>query len=159
MTDKVEVLRDDAYNHTNNHMSKIEALYKSRAYHGGDKHVHTGKTEEFKYPCVKYMPLTKPDIVFLYSNTKDKGHFGIPKVMFGACTGYGRVEIDTDGSYGMCEFVAGVVCYDKEEQILIKKALESDKFIELMGWCEIGRSGINRYVLAEFRKDFYLEFV
>ena len=133
-------------------MEKIKIIHNS-SYHTQRPHISKIETEVFKYPVVYYV--RKDDTLSLqYSNINDRGHFGIPKVIFSKVIGSGTF-IDYNGEYGLTEFVYGIV--DKPENlILIKKAMDNPDFIKLV------YNGNDKYdykVISLFRKDFYKEFV
>ena len=115
------------------------------------------KTEEFKYSCV--MNVTTKDEIGCtwYSNTKDYGHFGIPKVIFGRknC----GVFVDEYGEYGMTQDCTGIID-DVKNLPFIQKALKSEHFIKnIMGFRESFGDKYNRKIIATFRKDFWVDFL
>jgi hypothetical protein len=113
----------------------------------------------YKYPCVQNINVNNIPSCFWYSNTNKKGHFGIPKVMFGRL-GTG-VYFDKDGEYGCSEDISFIV--DTPENLGgIYKALQTNKFIELMNLCNFGGlsgSIYNRKIISLFRKDFWKDFI
>ena len=114
------------------------------------------KTAEFKYPIVwQVSKLIGP--VLMWSSRNDRGHFGIPKLIWGssAATGF---YVDAEGKYGLTQFAYAIV--DTPENLpLIKKAIESNEFKEIMKACSLGQEGINYKIIATFRKDFWKIFV
>ena len=136
----------------------VELLYDC-GYHTQRDYMSKTRTKEFKYPCVKYLSRTKNEIDLYWSSTNEKGHFGVPKVMFGSAADVGKITIDYDGEYGMCEFTAAIVGHSKEELENIYKALTSDKFKQVMLNCQFNRQMYNKKVIALFRKDFWKAFV
>lgn len=136
--EKIKILHDSSYHYQNlpEQMSKEQ-------------------TEEFKYPCAYTVGALNPN--FIYSNTNKKGHFGIPKVIWG--NGLTDVIIDEKGEYGLTQFAYAIV--DEPKNLpFIQKALKSDKFIkEVMGYVK-GVGHIYDYkVIATFRKDFWVDFL
>jgi len=125
---------------------------------------HTQRTEqmskelttEFKYPCI-YTTL-KDDIIQLwYSNINNKGHFGIPKVIW-SNGGASTPQVDALGKYGLTQFAYAIV--DTPENLpKIKAAMESPEFIKLMSYSNGRKQRYNRKVIALFRKDFWKEFL
>lgn len=139
---------------------KVEVLY-SRSNYGTDKaNMSKEQTEEFKYPCV-YTVLKDSTVNKFYSNTNEKGHFGIPKVIWS--NGISSPISDSMGKYGLTQFSYAIV--DEVENIEnIKKAISSDKFVHLIGMSDglTGQGGGHRYnkkVMSTFRKDFWKEFL
>lgn len=109
----------------------------------------------YNFPCI-YLINKKNEPTFVYSNTNNKGHFGIPKVIFSAgATGF---IIDIDGSYGLTQFAKGIVA-PKEDLSKIFTAIQSKKFQDIILACSLSRCEIDRDILRLFRKDFWKEFV
>jgi hypothetical protein len=136
---------------------RVDVLY-SRSAYGTDKiNISKEKDDIFKYPCV-YTCGKKGNINFRYSCTNQNGHFGIPKVFWsnGAAS---SVHIDSEGEYGLTEF-AYAIADDANNLENIKKAMESEKFIELMKWTQLNNDHrYNRKIISLFRKDFWKEFI
>lgn len=134
---------------------KVTILYSSSAYETRNSNTNEHKTDEFKYPCVYTVGSNNPN--FWYSSVNDRGHFGIPKVIWG--NGLTDVIIDRGGEYGLTQF-AYAIADNVENLDNIYKALKSEKFIkEVMGY-ESGVGHIyNRKVISTFRKDFWKEFI
>lgn len=136
---------------------KVEILHSYSNYETRKQWISQEKTEEFKYPCV--YNVNKDDLNIIWSNNTYGGHFKYKKVIFN-CSANGGTStyVDKDGEYGICQFCAGIV--DKEENLEnIKKAIDSDKFLELMKFCKTGTALLNRKIIAQFRKDFYKDFL
>ena len=133
-------------------------LINDSSYHHTRSYVSEEKTNNFIYPCI--MNVGKGDNItsMWWSSINSKGHFGIPKVVFGR---YGsNVLIDTKGEYGMCQDGTAIVD-DVENLPLIKEALQNKSFIDLMRYCDVGGLGTtyNHRIIALFRKDFWKEFI
>ena len=138
-------------------MTKVEILSDS-AYHHQREHLNEKQTDTFKYPCVYTITKQGECINLYYSSTNEKGHYGVPKVIFSNGAGCVPV-IDEKGEYGLTEFACGIVD-DVENLHLIQKAMMTEKFLEIMKACQM--QGFNRYswkVMRCFRKDFWKEFV
>ena len=135
--EKTEVISNSSYQRLGNHVSKE-------------------KTGGFIYPVV-YTCTASGKINFCWSNCNNKGHFGVPKVI--CSNGISSVHVDSTGKYALTEFAHAIV--DEPKNLpMIKKALESKKFIELMKHCALnGKHRYNCKVIALFRKDFWREFV
>jgi len=133
-----------------------------RRYDYDHKKDHTSKeqTEEFKYPIV-YLTYKDGSINFWYSNTNQKGHFGISKVIWSNGSGTTPI-IDEKGEYGMSEYCFAIIDEPKNLQF-IKKAMENPDFTKLMSFSD-GKTGVgmhkyNYKAIALFRKDFWKEFM
>jgi hypothetical protein len=141
---------------------RVEILHSYSAYfcrgkkHRSINHVVEEKTSTHKYPVV-YTVNINGGLTLKYSSINSNGHFGIPKVILMPATGTGKY-IDIKGEYGLTQFVFAIV--DEPANLpLIKRALESKKFENLMTACSVGLNGYNHKVLSTFRKDFWKEFV
>jgi hypothetical protein len=128
-------------------------------------HAHTGKkagyvvdkkTNEFKYPLVHSTPIK--GIRYKYTNINNRGHFGIPKVIFGE-SGIGHVVIDLNGKYGMTQGAMAIIVKNKNEAICIKKVLLSTKFKSILDSCMFGNFRIDCNIFKRFKKDFWKDFI
>jgi hypothetical protein len=136
---------------------KVKILY-SRSDYGTDKpHMSKTQTTEHIYPCI-YLTYKDGSYKLWYSNTKSKGHFGIPKVIFS--NGTSTPIIDENGEYGLTQFAYGIID-DPKNLPFIQKAMLHPDFIKLMSFSD-GITGTghryNRKVIELFRKDFWKEF-
>jgi len=131
-------------------------LFHNCFYHTQRYFMSKEKNEQNIYPCIQNINIKNEISCMWYSNTNNKGHFGIPKVIFGRKLS--GVLIDKNGEYGMCQDCSAII--DSPENFEnIKKALESEKFIrQIMGF-EIQGDKYNRKIISLFRKDFWKEFV
>ena len=135
---------------------KINLLFNSM-YHHQRPHMNKTQTNEFPYPCAQNVNNEGVVSCVWYSNTNERGHFEIPKVIFGRknC----GVYIDETGEYGMAED-CGAIIDDVENLVFIKKALKSEHFIKnIMGFRESFGDKYSKKIIATFRKDFWKEFV
>jgi hypothetical protein len=137
---------------------KVNILY-SRSSYGTDKHhMNKQQTEEFKYPCIQNINVKNEVGCIWYSNTNKKGHFGVPKVIFGV---FGKgVYADIDGKYALCQHSRGII--DSIDNLqFIEKALLNPKFIELMKMTDVGGLStiFNYKVIGLFKKDFWKDFI
>lgn len=137
---------------------KVNLLYNCN-YHSVNGPVKKVKQEEFVFPCVQHVSAKDniPSCLY-YSSTKDCGHFGIPKIIFGVQVS--GVLVDKNGEYGMCEHCSAIV--DSVSVLKnIADAMSSDRFVALMKMCDVGgnRDRYNRKVFPFLRRDFWKEFV
>lgn len=137
---------------------RVNFLYDC-SYHSATGPVSKCKDDKFVYPCVMHVgtKTDEPSCIY-YSSTKDKGHFGLTKVIFGRQVS--GVQIDRTGEFGMSDACAALI--DEPANLpQIQKAMKSEKFIELMKMCDVGgnRDRYNRKVISLFRKDFWKSFI
>jgi Eco57I restriction-modification methylase len=136
---------------------RVEIIHSYSAYETRKEHIKEEKTKEHKFPCI-YMVYQGDTINVKFSNINDRGHFGLPKLIWsnGRTASLGCI-IDSVGEYGMTQFAYGIIDTPKTLPE-IKKAFDSKKFRELMSACALNHD-INRKVIALFRKDFWKEFI
>lgn len=116
------------------------------------------KNSKFKYQCALNINVKDKVSCIYYSDTKEKGHFGIPKVLIGKRRS--GVFIDTNGEWGCCQVVAAIAA-PKKNLIKIKQALKSNEFLELMKAVDVGGQNDNYpfQVMRYLKKDFWKDFV
>jgi len=131
-------------------------IINNSSYHHQKEYMSKEKDNTYKYPCV-YMVKSGLNIVCWFSNINNKGHFNLPKVIFG--NGACDVMIDGNGEYGLTEFASGIV--DSVENLEnIKKCLDNKDFINnIMNYRDGLGNKYNRKVISLFRKDFWKEFI
>ena len=138
---------------------RVEILHSESAYEARKPHMSKEQTDEFIHPCV-YLTYKDGSIKFMYSNTNERGHFGVPKVIW-SNGGASKPIVDVNGEYGLTQFAHAIV--DEPQNLpLIQKAMLSDKFLTLMSFSD-GVTGVghryNRKAISTFRKDFWKEFL
>lgn len=126
------------------------------AYHATRKYVKDIKTDEYKYPLIHSTPIS--GIRYKYTNINNKGHFGIPKIIFGEA-GINHVVVDIDGEYGMTQGAMGITIFDKNEGDNIKAAILTDKFNNILKACLWGNYRIDWKLFTYFKKDFWKYFI
>lgn len=139
---------------------KVLILHSFSDYETRKPHVSKEQTEEFKHPVV-YVTYKDGSVNFMYSNTQEKGHFGIPKVIWsngGATTPI----IDENGDYALTQFSYAIV--DEPKNLpFIQKAMLTSEFMKLMSFADgvtgVGRHRYNKKAISLFRKDFWKEFL
>ena len=130
----------------------IVEVIKDSKYYTLAKHTSTKKNDIFKYPLIHSTP--KSGVRYYYSNTKDRGHFKVPKIIFGE-SGISEVIIDLEGKYGMTESSMGIVVKNKSEAEKLKKVLESNEFQDILNACSWSNFRIDWRLFTYFKKDFY----
>jgi hypothetical protein len=143
-----------------NEEKRVDVLHSYSAYETRKEYISKEKDDIFKYPCVDNIgDKTNAPTKIYWSNINNKGHFGIPKLIWSAL-GPG-IFIDEKGHYGMTQH--GIAIHDSPENLnKIKKAMHSDSFQKIMQACKVGGLAgevYNHKVIALFRHDFWKEFV
>lgn len=133
-------------------------VYYSRSAYGTDKsHMSRERSNINIHPCV-YTIQKDGTINLFWSNTNRNGHFSVPKVIWS--NGKASIPIvDIDGKFGLTQFSYAIMD-EKENLEGIRKAMNSDKFINMMKNCDMNDGNrFNRKIIATFRKDFWKEFI
>jgi hypothetical protein len=136
---------------------KVNLIFSYSDYETRKKHMSKIPTEEYQYPCVSNVN-KDGSLTLYYSNTIEKGHFGVPKLICGKASSGTNFYIDNTGEYGVTQYGFAIV---DEPEILekIKMALSSDKFKKLSQSLPRFSQAVNHKVVAKFRKDFWKEFI
>jgi hypothetical protein len=113
------------------------------------------RNDEFKYPCVHSMR-KDGKISFYYSNKKSD--MFVPKVIVNG-GGYPYPIVDMAGEYGMCQDVFGIKVDSLEYANLIKKAIETEPFQEVVKATKWSTFRIDHRMFKSLRKDFWKAFV
>ena len=134
---------------------KIDVIESRSAYGHDKKWVSKNENDIYKYPVV-YSVNRKNELTLHYSSVNSNGHFGISKLIFGSgATGF---VSDKEGLYGLTQWAVGIS--DKPSNLdKIKKALESEKFGEVIKATSVSKAEINRKILKCFKKNFYVCFL
>jgi hypothetical protein len=131
--------------------NKINVIYDS-AYHASREYISITKNEIYKYPVIHSTP--KKGARILYSNINNKGHFGIPKVIFGE-SGINNVIIDKNGEFGMTQGAIGIILEEDDNPEKLKKVLESEKFQNIISSCIWSNFRIDAKLFRYFNKKWY----
>ena len=128
----------------------------NRSNYGSDKkYVSSNRTDEFKYPLIHATNIK--GVRYFYSQFNDKGHFNIPKVIFGD-SGINKVIIDMEGKYGMTQHAMGIPVETKEEAEKIKNILENKKFQDILKPCIFSNFGIDWRIFLYFKRQWWRDF-
>jgi hypothetical protein len=135
---------------------KVNILHDWSMYETRKIYMNKLKTDNYKYPCI-YTITQKDGACYLYSN-ENKGHFGIPKVIWSNGAGTYPI-IDDKGIYGLTQFAYAIV--DKKQNLQkIKDAMNNKNFINLMKYLNFKKDNKYNYkIIALFKKDFYKYFL
>jgi hypothetical protein len=141
---------------TNNNEETVGIIF-NRTNYGTDKDwVIDTLDETHIYPLIHSTP--KGGTRYKYSSRNDKGHFGIPKVIFGD-SGIYDVIIDMNGEFGMTQHSMAIQVTNLEEAENIKKVLLSKKFTKFLETCMWSNFQIDWRLFSYLKKDFWKEFL
>jgi hypothetical protein len=129
---------------------KLNVLYSRSAYGADKKWVSKIRDDKHQHPCI-YTINKANTPAFRWSSVNDRGHFGVPKVMFGGGVGY---LIDAEGKYGMTQWVKAIIAPVADLEA-IKTVLESSKFNEINKAIAVSKAELNYEILRCFRADFW----
>jgi len=130
-------------------------ILRSCKYHTQKKYISKEETEENKYPVV-YVTCKDGSVNLRYSNTKEHGHFEIPKVIF-SNGGASSPIVDEKGDYAITEFAYAIV--DEPKNLpFIQKAMLNPNFIKLMSFADGKVHRYNYKVIEMFKKDWWKEY-
>ena len=127
-------------------------LYEASAYETRKKWVSSEEKDLFIYPLVH--STTKNGTRFFYSNTNDKGFFGIPKIIFGE-SGINEPVLDLEGKYGMTQGAMALSIKDKADGEKLKIFLKSNFFTNIRTACSWGGFRIDWRLFTYFKKGFW----
>jgi hypothetical protein len=140
----------------NNLEDNLDVVY-SRSKYGNDKKwMSSEKTSEYKYSCV-YGMYKDYTCSYKYSSI-DKGHFGDSKVILGIGR-YLYPKIDMEGKYGTMNNAFYIKTQTLEEAENIKKAIETDKFKEIIKATKWSNFQTSYKMFNSFKKYFWKEFI
>ena len=131
-------------------------LQSMSAYEPRKSWMSTTRTAEHKYPCIHSTP--KAGVRYMYSNRNDRGLFGVSKVIFGDGGIYNPV-IDMKGEYGMTQHAMAIQVDSLDEAQNVAKAIQGEKFADLVKSCAFSSFAIDWNIFKEFKKDFWKDFV
>lgn len=134
---------------------KCEVVF-SYKYDPRNTYVSRTSDDVYRFPLILSTP--KSGIRYAYSSVNNRGHFGIPKVIFGE-SGIGDVIIDINGDYGMTQGAMAIIVSDIEEASNIKKALLSNKFNDFLKTVMWSNFRIDWRLFSYLKKDFWKEFI
>ena len=120
------------------------------------EHVSSERDDIFVHPVI-YICYAAGGLILKWSNTNERGHFGVSKVLWS--NGTSSVHTDPEGKYGLTQF-AYAIADEPANLESIKQAMTSDKFVKMMKACRLnGNHKYNHRFIELFRKDFWKEFV
>lgn len=124
-------------------------------YYSQRDHMSQKKDKKHPFVCIHSTP--KKGVRYVYSSTDKRGHFGVPKVIFGDSGPYEAV-INREGKFCMTEHAMGIV--DKRQNLgKILRAMKSKRMREVLGATLWSPFQIDWRMFQDFRKDFYKFFI
>ena len=137
-----------------NSPTKCIIVHSESAYECRKPWISKTKNGEFVNPVV-YSVNRQNTEKLRWSKRTDRGHFGIPKVIFGSgATGF---IIDETGKYGLTQW-AKAISDDVANLKQICDVLNSVEFMKVIRACSVGKAEINIKMLRLFNKDFWKHF-
>ena len=125
-------------------------------YDSRKPYVSKEKDGLFIYPVVH--GITQKGLSLIYTNDNTKGHFGVPKVILNFNEQQYPVN-DFDGTYGMSQISFGIPISSKEEGDLIVRAMNTERFKEIIKATKWGAFQTEYKMFKYFKPDFYKEFL
>lgn len=125
-------------------------------YHTSKPYVKKQKSDEYKYPIANN--INSDGIEFLYTNDNTKNFFGMPKVIVSVGR-YPYPYNDYDGKYGISQGGFGIPITSKKQGDDIIKAINSDKFQQILKSTKWGAFQIDYRMFKYFKPDFYKQFL
>jgi len=133
---------------------KVDILF-GLGYYSQREHMSDKKDRKHPFVCIHSTP--KKGIRYVYSSNDKRGHFGIPKVIFGDSGPYEAV-INREGKYCMSEHAMGIV--DKKSNLSkILEAMKSERMRRVLGATLWSSFQIDWRMFRYFKKDFYKYFI
>jgi hypothetical protein len=130
-----------------------ECILYERSVYGGDKAwVSKTKSSSYIYPLIHTTPQGGP--IYMYSSTNKKGHFGVPKVIFGD-SGINEPIIDIDGKYGMTQHSMAIAVKNITEAENLSKFLKSNYFSNVLSACMWSSFQIDWRLFTYFKRNFW----
>ena len=120
------------------------------AYETRKKWMSKQQTDVNIHPIVYSLPKTNiPSL--LWSSKNDRGHFGVPKVIYGGGVG---ILMDPTGMYGLAEWCSGIVAPPEDHDAIVGM-LKSETFKALTQALSVSKSELNTKALQLFRERFW----
>lgn len=141
---------------------RVDLIHSYSAYDVRCSRLSKNQDDVFKYPVIYTM--SNVGIKLRYSNTKENGHYGIPKLIIRQASSIAL--LDLDGKYAMSQFAAAIT--DTVDNLIkMKSVLESEQF-KILKDHFTGDGGNNKGAIIDsngtmfkfirqFKKDFWKE--
>lgn len=139
-----------------NDEERCPIMYDRTAYGADKAWMSSNKNDVYKYPCLHSTP--KSGVRYKYSKINDRGHFGVPKILFGE-SGINEPVLDLEGKYGITHSAMGIQIENKEEGEKIRQALVSDKFQKFLNSCKYSSYRIDWNLFKYMKREFWKKFI
>lgn len=130
-------------------------MYDRTSYDAKAKHMSPVLDDIFEYPCIHSTPAA--GVRYMYSSTNDKGHFGIPKVIFGE-TGVANTVLDSEGIYGFtngCMAIQLDDSYSDQDKLNFIAFMKGPIMADIIKRISYSNFSINQFALRYFKKEFW----
>ncbi len=129
-------------------------IYDRTAY-GADKkdRMSSKQSNVFQYPCIHSTP--QKGVRYMYSKFNDRGHFGIPKVIFGE-SGIHHPVLDVEGAYGITHGAMGITIENQQVGEALIRFLQGNEFQTILKACMFSSFRIDWNLFKEFRAKFWI---
>lgn len=132
---------------------QVEILYCTRYHRKYKELVKEEKTDKFCYPLVHSIVKNGP--VLLYTNTTERGIFGIKNKVIINMGETLYSLLDLEGAYGMTECCFAIVCDSAEEAENVNRAINTKKFAQVVASTKWSNYKIEYKMFCYLRKDFW----
>jgi hypothetical protein len=123
------------------------------AYGTEKKHISREEDETFCHPVVHSMK--KEGFSCIYSNTRDRGHFGVSKVILSFNEKQHQPINDFDGKYGMSEISFGIEIDSREDGDKLVEFIKSEGFQEIIKATKWSTFQTDWRMFTHFREGFW----
>jgi hypothetical protein len=132
--------------------NKCNIIHSESSYEPRKRWMSKQKTEGFEYPVVN--TIYKDNTFGLnWSNTKNNGHYNIPKVIIRKATPIVGFVSDKEGEYAMTQWTLGIVAHPNEHDNVIS-VIRGDTFQQIIKAISL-RNEISVEVLRLFKAKFW----
>jgi hypothetical protein len=134
----------------------FDVIYSRSAYGTDKKNISSTKHDRYKYPIVH--TLNNKGVGFVYSDTKENGHFETPKVLLT----FGRHQYpvnDFNGKYGMSQIIYGLPIFSKDEGDKIVEAINTEKFKQVLAYTKWNIFNTEWRMFKYMKRDFWKHFI
>jgi hypothetical protein len=148
------LLYDDNDNNSNKSIKPLNIIHDTFY---STTHTKEAKNNSFKYPVIS--SITNGNTLHLrYTDSKQKGHFNIPKVIING----GRYPYpfnDYDGKYAMTQNLFAIPITSKKQGDDIVKAINTHEFNTILQATKWSTFAIDYKLFTHFKSDFYKSFL